>query len=133
MLTAGTSLSVIIPTLNEELKPPSLLDHLKRSGPHEIIIADGGRDDRTVEIASQAGVRVISAPKGRASQMNRAAAMAIGEFFLFLHADTVPPPDYQPVVNRLLQSPATSAGAFRFELAGDLPSAPLVESLANLR
>jgi len=133
VLAGGTSLSVIIPTLNEEIRLPFLLERLKQSNPHEIIVADGGSRDRTVEIARQAGVRVISVAKGRASQMNLAAAMATGEFLLFLHADTIPPPEYQQVVTRLLQSPATSAGAFRFELAGDLPSAPLIESLVNLR
>ena len=133
VLAGGTSLSVIIPTLNEELRLPFLLERLKQSNPHEIIVADGGSRDRTVEIASQAGVRVISVAKGRASQMNLAAAMATGEFLLFLHADTMPPPEYQQVVTRLLQSPATSAGAFRFELSGNLPSAPLIESLVNLR
>ncbi len=133
VLTAGTSLSVIIPALNEELRLPSLLDCLNQSGPHEIIVADGGSIDRTVEIAKQAEARVICAPKGRASQMNRASAMATGEFLLFLHADTTPPPDFQQVITRMLQSPATSAGAFRFELIGDLPSAPLIESLVDLR
>lgn len=133
VLTAGTSVSVIIPTLNEEVGLPFLLDRLKEAGPHEIIVADGGSHDQTVEIAQQAGVRVISAEKGRASQMNRAATMATGEFLLFLHADTTPPPEYQRVITRLLQSPATSAGAFRFGLTGDLPNAPLIESLVGLR
>lgn len=133
VLTAGISLSVIIPTLNEEVRLPLLLDRLKEAGTHEIIVADGGSHDRTVEIAQQAGVRIISTEKGRASQMNRAATMATGEFLLFLHADTMPPPKYQQVITRLLQSPATSAGAFRFGLTGDLPSAPLIESLVYLR
>jgi len=133
VLTAGTSLSIIIPTLNEEIELPFLLDQLKQAGPHEIIVADGGSHDRTVEIAQQAGVRTVSAERGRASQMNRAAANATGEFLLFLHADTMPPPNYQHVISRLLQSPATSAGAFRFKLAEFLPHAPLIESLVNLR
>ncbi|MGL5017715.1 MAG: TIGR04283 family arsenosugar biosynthesis glycosyltransferase [Luteolibacter sp.] len=133
VLTAGTSLSVIIPTLNEEVRLLLLLDRLLQCGLHEIIMADGGSHDRTMEIAELAGVRVISAKKGRASQMNRAAAMATGEFLLFLHADTVPPPEYQQIVTRLLQSPGTSAGAFRFGLTGELPSASLIEFLVNLR
>lgn len=133
VLAGGTSLSVIIPTLNEELRLPFLLGRLKQGNPHEIIVSDGGSRDRTVEIAKQAGVRVISTAKGRASQMNLAAAMATGEFLLFLHADTMPPPVYPQVVTRALQSPATSAGAFRFELAGDLRCAPLIEALVNLR
>lgn len=132
-LTFGTSLSIIIPTLNEEARLPFLLDRLQACEPHEIIVADGGSLDRTVEIARQAGVRVVSVVEGKAAQMNLAAAMATGEFLLFLPADTMPPPEYPQVVTRLLQSPAVSAGAFRFELAGDVRSAPLIESLVELR
>jgi len=133
ILTAGTALSVIIPTLNEEVRLPLLLDRLKQCSPHEIIVADGGSHDRTMEIAKQAGAKVISAGIGRASQMNRAAAMATGEFLLFLHADTMPPPEYHQVVTRVLQTPAESAGMFRVGFKGGLSITPLIESPLNLR
>lgn len=132
-LAAGESVSVIIPTLNEEKHLPLLLEHLKRDAPHEIIIADGGSRDRTVKIAEQAGARVVHSAKGRASQMNLAAATATGEFLLFLHADTLPPPDYSSIVRSILRTPGTSAGAFGFALSGKLSSAPLIERLVNLR
>jgi len=133
-LMQGDSLSVIIPTLHEEASLTGLLDHLKQAGPHEIIVADGGSNDRTVEIATQAGVRVISAPKGRATQMNAAATTATGGFLLFfLHADTRPPGNYPQIISGILQQPGTAAGGFRFALGGNLRSAPLIESLVNLR
>ncbi len=133
VLAAAATLSVIIPTLNEEARLAELIEHLKRSQAHEIIVADGGSNDRTLETAENAGVRVVSAPKGRAGQMNLAAALASGEFLLFLHADTLPPPGYPQIISRMLQMPATSAGAFRFELAGNLAAAPLIEPLVHLR
>ncbi|YCM43581.1 TIGR04283 family arsenosugar biosynthesis glycosyltransferase [Verrucomicrobiaceae bacterium 227] len=132
-LAAGKTISIIVPTLNEEPRLPALLESLQREHPHEIIIADGGSQDRTVDIAQEAGARIVHATKGRASQMNLAAASATGEFLLFLHADTLPPPDYQKVIHRVLQTPGTSAGAFRFALAGNLALGPLIESLVNLR
>jgi rSAM/selenodomain-associated transferase 2/rSAM/selenodomain-associated transferase 1 len=132
-LAAGESISVIIPTLNEESHLPFLLEQLKRCDPHEIIIADGGSRDRTVEIAEQAGARVVHAAKGRASQMNLAAASATGEFLLFLHADTMPPTDYTSIIRSILHAPGTSAGAFGFSLSGKLSSAPLIERMVNLR
>lgn len=132
-LASGESVSVIIPTFNEESHLPFLLECLKLCPPHEIIVSDGGSSDRTVEIAQNAGARVIHAPKGRASQMNLAASTATGEFLLFLHADTLPPADYLPVIRGILRTPGTSAGAFRFALAGELRSAPLVEKMVNLR
>jgi uncharacterized protein len=133
ILTAGNTLSVIVPTLNEELHLLKLLEQLKQASPYEIIVVDGGSSDGTVALAEQAGVRVIKGPRGRASQMNLAAAMASGEFLLFLHADTLPPPHYPQVISRILQSPGTSAGAFRFALAGDLAGASLIESLVHFR
>ena len=132
-LSAGQSISVIIPTLNEEAHLPFLLEHLKRHNPHEIIIADGGSRDRTVEIAAQSGVRVVHAAKGRASQMNLAAASATGEFLLFLHADTMPPPDYDAIIRTILHTPGTSAGAFGFSLSGKLGSASIIERMVHLR
>ena len=65
--------------------------------------------------------------------MNLAAAMATGEFLLFLHADTMPPTYYLQVIRRILQTPGTSAGSFRFAIEGDLAGAPLIESLVHLR
>lgn len=132
-LAAGESISIIIPTLNEETHLPFLLEHLKRGCPHEIIIADGGSRDRTLEIAEIAGARIVHAAKGRAAQMNLGAATATGEFLLFLHADTLPPSDYPAVIRTILQTPGTSAGAFRFALSGELPTASLIERCVNLR
>jgi rSAM/selenodomain-associated transferase 2/rSAM/selenodomain-associated transferase 1 len=132
-LAAGESVSVIIPTLNEEAHLPFLLEHLKLGNPHEIIIADGGSRDRTLEIAARAGARIVHAAKGRASQMNLAAATATGEFLLFLHADTMPPTDYASIIRTILHAPGTSAGAFGFALSGKLSSASLIERMVNLR
>lgn len=83
----------MIPTLNERQALPRTLGCLARqAGRCEIIVVDGGSTDGTREVAAaHAGTRVISAPKGRASQMNAGARPARGEWLLFLHADTVLP------------------------------------------
>ena len=44
--------SVIIPTLNEEAVIRAAIDSARQAGADEIIVADGGSTDRTVEIAS---------------------------------------------------------------------------------
>ena len=60
----------------------------------EAIVVDGGSADATVAIArSFPGVEVIQAPRGRARQMNAGARVARGEWLVFLHADTLLPPD----------------------------------------
>ncbi len=85
-------LSIIIPTLNEEKYLPKLLASIKRQdfGGCEIIVADAGSHDRTVEIAETSGCRVV---KGGlpAFGRNRGAEVATGDLLLFLDADVVLP------------------------------------------
>ena len=80
------SVSVIIPTLDEENCLAETLHNVRRHKPHEIIVADGGSRDRTREIAAQADW-FVQAPRGRARQMNEGAKRASGDVVLFLHAD----------------------------------------------
>ncbi len=89
--------SVIIPTLNEGPYIGRTLKRLNEAQPtpsFELIVADGGSTDETVAIARSLGARIVSCPRGRAAQMNAAAAVATGESLLFLHADTLLPHNY---------------------------------------
>jgi glycosyltransferase involved in cell wall biosynthesis len=79
-------ISIIIPVYNEEGTIGGLLNCLKDSGADELLVADGGSVDRTVEIASR-HAQIIHAKIGRAIQMNTAARCATGDVLLFLHAD----------------------------------------------
>jgi rSAM/selenodomain-associated transferase 2 len=87
-------ISIIIPTLNEERALPATLESVQsQEGPFEVIVADGGSEDSTVEIVRSISVvghlvRCVQAPRGRARQMNAGAVAAAGEWLLFLHADT---------------------------------------------
>jgi rSAM/selenodomain-associated transferase 2 len=80
-------ISIIIPVLNEEGTIGGLLKRLEDSGADELLVADGGSVDGTVEIASR-HARIVQTAKGRALQMNAAAQCASGDVLLFLHADT---------------------------------------------
>ena len=84
------ALSIIIPTLNEEAGIASALDALAtlRVAGCEVIVADGGSDDRTAALARPRCDQIVAAPRGRGAQMNAGAAAARGEVLLFLHADT---------------------------------------------
>ncbi|MCX7852501.1 MAG: glycosyltransferase [Caldilineales bacterium] len=89
------TVSIIIPTLNEEAYLPGLLEAIRQQTcpPFEVIVADAGSTDRTVEIALQAGCRVV--PGGRPARgRNAAAAVARGDIFLFLDADVLPEPEF---------------------------------------
>lgn len=125
-------LSIIIPTRNEASGIERTLSPLV-SLPHvEILVADGGSEDATVEIARSLGVRVIRTRPGRGSQMNVAAAQAQGEALLFLHADTRLPANFQKHVWEILAQGAI-AGAFRLRIDDRRALLRVVEWGANLR
>src|SRR6185503_2943291 len=56
-------LSVVIPTLNEAATLPALLDDLRRQRDLtlEVIVADGGSEDGTRELATQNGATLVRA------------------------------------------------------------------------
>lgn len=88
-------LSVIIPTKNEEEYLPLAVRSIKKQGHKdlEIIIADAGSTDKTVEIAKSLGCRVTKGGmpgKGR----NEGAKVAKGDVFMFLDADATLPPGF---------------------------------------
>lgn len=88
-------LSVIIPTLNEERELPSLLKSIKKQGfkNYEIIVADAGSKDRTLEIAKKHGAKLIkggSPSYGR----NQGAKLAKNNLLLFLDADVLLPESF---------------------------------------
>jgi rSAM/selenodomain-associated transferase 2 len=128
-------ISVIIPAYNEEQALPATLHHLQRlPGEFEVLLVDGGSDDRTVEIASDmAGVTVLHAPKGRATQMNAGAASARGEWLLFLHADTLLPAEALVRLNGLEEDPAVEAGGFLHRFSGSDWRLRMISWLDNFR
>ncbi|MEX0662656.1 MAG: TIGR04283 family arsenosugar biosynthesis glycosyltransferase [Balneolaceae bacterium] len=91
-------ISIIIPVLNEEKTIGRLIAHLKKRSTGyltEIIVADGGSTDRTMEIAREEGATILECKnKGRGVQMNEGAVVANGDILYFLHADTFPPDGY---------------------------------------
>ncbi len=66
------NLSVIIPVLNEQDCLPDLLADLnaQKKVNLEIIIADGGSTDDTLERCRPFDPVIVLAPRGRASQLN---------------------------------------------------------------
>src|SRR5579863_8066798 len=107
--------SIIMPVLNEEAVLEEQLAHLAgqcASHDCELLVVDGGSNDRTVAIAERYG-KVIHAPRGRASQMNSGATAADGEVLLFLHADTLLPDNAFLAIEQALERPEVVGGAFR--------------------
>ena len=121
------SLSVIIPVWREaETIEATLsgLQSLRSRGDedgheqrHEIIVVDGGSDDRTASLAQPLCDQVIVSGPGRAVQMNAGAADASGDILLFLHADTLLPSTALDHLAEFAASPAVW-GRFDVRLSG---------------
>ncbi len=89
------SLAIIIPALNEADNIRSTLTSLQamRARGVRVIVVDGGSTDATTTLAAGMADLVISSTKGRAAQMNVGAAACNDDWLLFLHADSMLPPD----------------------------------------
>ena len=130
-------ISVILPVLNEERRIGQRLKELAAMrGIDEVRVVDGGSTDGTVEQARAfPGVTVLSAPRGRAPQMNAGAEGARSPVLLFLHADVALPPEAPHHVAAALEDPKVVAGAFKtwtVDDAGRSRLGPLLH-LADLR
>ncbi len=115
--------SVIIPTLNEEIALPGLIDALRRIDHSiELIVVDGGSDDRTCEVA-RAADRLVTTAKGRGTQQAAGASIATGEVLWFLHADSVPNANSVSAIREALANPSTVGGNFTLRFDGDSQAA----------
>src|SRR5512143_3802140 len=93
-MNTSPRISVVIPVLNEARSINALIAHLRSLAPVdavEIVVVDGDPAGSTVRAISHPLVVTAVADRGRASQMNRGAAVASGDTLLFLHADTFLP------------------------------------------
>jgi rSAM/selenodomain-associated transferase 2 len=130
-----SKLSIIMPVLDEGEGIAATLDALgdMRALGAEVIVVDGGSRDATIQRARLRTDRVLSAPRGRALQMNAGAAKATGDVLLFLHADTRLPRHADLVVLTGLERSGRAWGRFNVKIEGRSPLLLLVGWLMNLR
>jgi len=135
-------ISVIIPTLNAERTlahtltalVPAVVDGIVQ----EAILVDGGSTDDTRVIAEAAGAHVIEARRGRGSQLDAGSSQARGDWFLFLHADTVLEPSWAEEARSFMERVDSgrrgqAAASFQSALDDDGLMPRLIESLVGLR
>ena len=86
------TISVVINTLNEEHHVPNALASV-RSWATEVLVVDQFSDDRTVEVATAGGARVLQHPRTKYVEQVRAFAVreARSEWILVLDADEMIP------------------------------------------
>jgi rSAM/selenodomain-associated transferase 2 len=128
-------LSIIMPVLDEGEAIAGALDALAelRGLGVEVIVADGGSQDATVQRARLRADHVIAAPRGRALQMNAGAAEASGDVLLFLHADTRLPREAERLVLDGLARSRHDWGRFDVTIAGRHPMLRMIAFMMNLR
>lgn len=132
------NISIIIPILNEADTIGNLLSYLQQNSTEEliseIIVVDGGSNDGSLDIVStfvsgraqsrpiknistsleETQIICISSKKGRAKQMNVGAKQASGNILYFLHADSIPPKDFdQAIIDEIKKG--NQAGCFKME------------------
>jgi rSAM/selenodomain-associated transferase 2 len=134
-VTAGPSLSIVIPVLDEATTIVTALEALAplRARGSEIIVVDGGSSDDTAALARPLADFVIASARGRAAQMNAGAALARGDVLLFLHADTRLPDDADRLVLEGLARSKRAWGRFDVAIEGQHPLLPLVAAAMNRR
>ncbi len=112
-------ISVIIPTLNEEVRIAVLLRQLEDIPcVHEILVVDGGSKDCTIELVKDfKKVKLIEGEKGRANQMNLGSEHAQNPYLFFLHADSNLSQELIQVLPDLIRP--NIAGAFKITFDKD--------------
>ena len=125
-------LSICIPTYNEASTISTLLQQLKVLD-CEIIIADGGSQDDTVNLAKAFSVTVLQGAKGRAAQMALAAAHASGDVLWFVHADSRFESNLSRQIQPLLNLSPIQWGRFDVRLDAQGMMFRIIETMINWR
>lgn len=128
-------ISVVIPVLNEASAIQAALKPLQpmRAAGHEVIVVDGGSDDRTLEQTGGLVDRVVRSPRGRARQLRAGVEQASGELFWFLHGDTVVDSAAYKQLQGVGRDDGPGWGRFDVRLSGGAWPFRVIECLMNLR
>lgn len=118
-MTAPPSISVIIPTLQEEKLLGRTLEQftpsLRKKFNLEIIVSDGGSSDSTVAIGCDGADRVVEKKPGDAENIpigrNRGARAAHGDVLVFINADVLieEPEKFFATMLRTVDDPGVAA------------------------
>jgi glycosyltransferase involved in cell wall biosynthesis len=104
------TVSIIIPTLNEEETIGRVIDEIPRENIErkgyqvEVMVVDNDSTDKTREIAAEKGATVIvESAKGKGRAIRTAFGAASGDFIFMLDADYTYPATYIPKMLEVLQ------------------------------
>lgn len=132
----SANISIIIPTLNESACIERCLLSTAAIPGAEIIISDGGSSDGTIVAALDAAAAlnrpiIVQGPRGRGAQLKAGALRASGDTLVFLHADTILPPNAGQLITEFYHSSAQAA-TFRLRFTAHSPLLRLFALCARL-
>jgi rSAM/selenodomain-associated transferase 2 len=125
--------SVIIPVYRDAAALARTLADTDFEGAELIVSSVPGDEALAPVRLAHPGVLWIEAPRGRAAQMNAGAAVASGEWLVFLHADTRLPHGWTGAIDRASRDPRVNAGCFSFALDSRSPKARIIEAGVHAR
>ena len=126
-------ISIIIPVYRDADALAAVLEATDFGGAEVIVAAAEGDLSLAALRAARADLQWVDAPRGRARQMNAGAALAHGDWLLFLHADTRLPLGWRSAVVRADADARMNLGCFRFALDSSSLAARVIESGVRLR
>ncbi|GAB6098205.1 TIGR04283 family arsenosugar biosynthesis glycosyltransferase [Halanaerocella petrolearia] len=127
-------ISVIIPVLNEESTIKTTIKQVQKvAGNKEIVVVDGGSQDRTVELANPLADKVCQTRAGRGHQMNVGAKAARGDILFFLHSDSQLEKDALLAIDTAMQESRVIGGCFSFKIDDDSWPLRFISWTSNLR
>jgi rSAM/selenodomain-associated transferase 2 len=137
------TISVIIPTFNEEKTIAAALIQTAVLGFEELIVVDGGSRDGTADIVAShmhspqnpalSPIRFVQAPRGRARQMNEGVKASRGEILLFLHADTQLPSTARQDIEAAMEDRQVVGGRFDVEFDCHTIFSSVISTMMNRR
>lgn len=123
---------MIIPALDEETSLPATIRSAREAGADEVVVVDGGSADGSRETALRLADTLVCTARGRAAQMNAGARASSGEALLFLHADTLLPPESIRAVRAALRRADIQGGAFSVRLEVSPSASPYMKAMLRL-
>lgn len=117
-------ISVVIPVHNGAPTLGRVLDALAPglTDSDQLIVADDGSTDGSVDLARSRGAKVIrnQGPPGAAAARNAGAAAATGEWILFIDSDAVAPDGWRSRLDAaILESPSAVQATYAPDTVGD--------------
>jgi len=130
---APLRVTAVVPTLDEEGEIAACLAALARASVDEIVLADGGSRDRTIERARRWVDHIVEERGGLFAQLNAGAEAASGDVILFHYADGRLGKGAVDALRSALSTPETVGGAFCLDFDSARSVYRLIALGANVR